>query len=113
MTPLLLFDPVDMFAPKTKCHHHIEVQERGTDHSQIWFTVRRPRGGMTCLVLDEKLHGRERMLHILEWVTSHTMWHHYAIEEIEERGADHPVTLATLGMVDIRHAGLPIDLQPV
>ena len=50
---------------------------------------------------------------MLERVTSHTMWHVWAIEAIKERGSADSVTEATLGMVDIRHLGLPQDLQPV
>ena len=112
MTPVALFETIDIFSSKTRICHHVQIELRGTDHAQVRFTVRRLRGGFTSLVFDEKLHGRTRAFDMLERVTSHTMWHSWAIESIAERGLDDSVTQATLGMVDIRHMGLPFDLQP-
>lgn len=67
---------------------------------------------MTCLVFDENIHGREKVLEMVEKVSSHTMWHNWAIEAISERGLFDSVTVATIGMVDIRHSALPEELRP-
>lgn len=88
------------------------MEERGLDHSQVWFTVRKPKGGCISLVFDEKIHGREKVLEMVEKVSSHTAWHNWAIEAASTWGLFHPVTEATFGMVDIRHDALPLDLQP-
>lgn len=112
MKALIHFDIVDIFSSTTKKYHHIEthIVERG--HTQIWFTVKRPRGGMRCLVIDEKLHGMTRMFEVLEKVTSHTSWHNWLTQRVEETSSSDLVALAYLDMVSLRHACLPLDLQP-